>query len=167
MYYSAPPVVTEPVPVPSGEAQTLWPSVACPKWMVHTSDHPADDAIRESAWKAAKAKGLDAIAFPLKYTDNYHLVMALFEHNHKTQNRVRFDNFTWRAWTKGGVRRWVVDVSKCTDRLPWVAEVFGAYGPGGQFDVQYAGIPLTPEVKKILGCDGQGIKKTAGKTLKR
>jgi hypothetical protein len=35
--------------------------------MIHTSDHPADDAVRESAWKAAKAQGLDAIRMTLKH----------------------------------------------------------------------------------------------------
>jgi hypothetical protein len=152
---NAPAVTQDPAPIDSGEAQTLWPSVACPQWMVHTSDHPADDAIREAAWKSAKAQGLDAIRMNLKHTDNYHLVMALYEHEHKDEHRYRLDNFTRRARDKGGVKRWVVDLAPGIS-LEWVGDIFLAYGPGTDFQLQI--VNPSKEATKVLGLDAQGIK---------
>jgi hypothetical protein len=139
---------------PAGE-QILWPSVACPQWMIHTSDHPADDAVRESAWKAAAAQGVDAIRMNLKHTDNYHLVMALYEHEHKDEHRYRLDNFTRRARDKGGVKRWVVDLAPGIS-LEWVGDIFLAYGPGTDFQLQI--VNPSKEATKVLGLDAQGIK---------
>jgi hypothetical protein len=43
--------------------------------------------------------------------------------------------------------------------LELVRDTFKAYSPDG-IQVQFTGISLTSEVKKILECDGQGIKTT-------
>jgi hypothetical protein len=142
---------------PASTPQTLWPAQQCPNWMIHTSDHKADDAIRAAAWEGAKAAGLDAIQFKLKHTDNEHLIIALFAWEHPKEYRFRLDNFTQRALDKGGVKRWVVELPTGIS-LEWVADVFRFYGPGGPFQAQFTGIPITAEVRKVLGCDGQGVK---------
>ena len=94
--------------------------------------------------------------FNLKYTDNYHLVMFLFEHEHNSEYRFRTDNESRKA-KAGGIRRWVVDVAPGTSPA-WVADLLRAYGAGSDYQVQV--VAPTPELTQALGLDSNGIKTT-------
>jgi hypothetical protein len=149
------------VPAQPAQAQTLWPAVAV-DWMKHGGKE-ADKAMRRAAWEQAREHGIDALRYTLRHTDNYHLVMFLFEHEHNSEYRFREDNETRKA-KAGGIRRWVVDVAPGTS-AEWVADLLRAYGAGSDYQVQI--VMPTPELTQALGLDSNGIKTTPAARRKR
>lgn len=149
----------DPTAQPTGEAQVLWPAVEV-DWQTHGWE--GENEFRMAAVNKAREQGIDAIRFPLKYTDNKHLRIALWEWEHdEVKGKFRLDNFTRRARDKG-IKRWVVDLSSGVE-LVWTADTFKAYGPNTDFQVQYTGIPMTAISMKVLECNNQGVKITPPK----
>ncbi len=152
---NTPAATHDPPPGTAGEDQTLWPAYSCPDFAKH--GYEGEDTFRESCIAGSRAAGATAMAIRF-YANEPPARIEIYEwESDKTKGKFR-PNWTRKARDGAGVKRWVVDISGSS--LEVVRDTFKAYAPDSDFQVQFTGISLTPEVKKILECDAQGIKTT-------
>jgi hypothetical protein len=146
-----PPVVTDPVPVPSGEAQTLWPAIEC-NWMIHGTEN--ENQIREQAIREASASG-KAIRFRFRDGGTDLRFWLLWWESDVDRGKFPASHMWAPKALAAGVKRWVVSADGANAAL--VIDTFKAYGDA---DHQLQVVNPTKEVTAGLGLDAQGIKTT-------
>ena len=132
--------------------QTLWPAVEC-DWMRH-GEGSGENELRAAAIKEAAASG-KAIRFKFRETGTDLRFWILWWESDVDRGKLPNPEMATPKALAAGVKRWVVDVTDCSDAL--VCDTFKAYG-GPDFQLQVIG--ASPGVIKGLGLDGQGIKTT-------
>lgn len=147
---------TNSAPLPAGQAPILWDAYYCAGWTGHNDQANLD---RDAGIKACKATGKTAIGFKFK-DDSGAFKIAVYHWPSNVDGHFQEypENWTDRARVDAGVTRWVVSIADCEPVA--VADTFKAYGPNTDYQVQFTGIPITREVMKALGCDGNGVKIT-------
>ena len=149
-----PGLITVPgTPPPIPQPQTLWPAYSCPNFAKH--GYEGESQFRTDAMIAAQKAGFDAIA--IKFIPNEPPARIEIYEWESNVDKGKFRPNCARQAREYGITKWVMDISGVD--LELVRDTFKAYSPDG-IRVQFTGISLTSEVKKILECDGQGIKTT-------
>jgi len=146
-------------PAQPAQAQTLWPAYSCPNFARH--GYEGESQFRTDAMIAAQAAGFDAIA--IKFIPNQPPARIEIYEWESDKDKGKFRPNCARQAREYGITKWVVDIAGVD--LELVRDTFKAYSPDG-IQVQFTGISLTSEVKKILECDANGIKTSASRLRK-
>ncbi len=139
----------QPATQPAGP-QTLWPSVEV-DWMIH-GEGTGENELRAAAIKEAAAKGL-AIRFKFRETGTDLRFWLLWWESDVDKGKFPNPEMGTPKALAAGVKRWVVDVTGCSDEL--VCDTFKAYGDANH---QLQLIGASNEMVKGLGLDSNGIK---------